>query len=65
MKVYTSSEGRVYDQFAVAPGGTIHLDVYVNHGESSGVSADFKLTDQAVEVVKSHEIDISVSSVEE
>jgi len=63
MKVYTSDEGRVYEQFAVAPGGTIHIDVYSNGGESTGLSADFKVTDQAVEVVnQSREIEATVSS---
>jgi hypothetical protein len=65
MKVYASGEGRVYEQFTLLPGGTIHIDVYKNVGESSGVSADFKVTDPAVEVVKSYEIDVSASSVEE
>ena len=61
MKVYTSDEGRVYEQFAVAPEGTIHIDVYANGGEGTGLSADFKVTDQAVEVVKSREIEATVS----
>jgi len=62
MKVYTSYEGRVYEQFAVVPGGTIHIDVYANGGESTGMRADFKVTDQAIEVEESHEIKATVSS---
>jgi hypothetical protein len=61
MKVYTSGEGRVYKQFAVAPGGTIRIDVYANGEESTGMRADFKVADQAVEVEESHEIEASVS----
>jgi hypothetical protein len=66
MKVYTSDEGRVYEQFAVAPEGTIHIDVYSNGGEGTGLSVDFKVTDQAVEVVKiSREIEATVSEESE
>ena len=62
MKVYASGEGRVYEQFKVTPGGTIHIDVYANGGESTGMRADFKVTDQAIEVEESHEIKATVSS---
>jgi hypothetical protein len=65
MKVYASGEGRVYEQFVVAPGGTIHIDLYADGGESTGMRADFKVTDQAVEVEESHEIEVSVSPTEE
>jgi len=64
MKVYASGEGRVYEQFTVAPRGTIHIDVYADGGESSGMRADFKVTDQAVEVEESHGIEVSLSSQE-
>ena|SRR5437879_3603401 len=64
MKVYTSDEWRVYEQFVVASGGTIHIDVYANGGESTGMRADFKVTDQAVEVEESHELEVSVASQE-
>jgi hypothetical protein len=64
MKVYMSGEGRVYEQFAVAPGGTIHIDVYANEGESTGMSIDFQVTDLAVEVVKSRGIEATVSPAE-
>ncbi len=65
MKVYASDEGRVYEQFVVAPGGTIHIDVYADGGESTGISADFKVTAQAVEVVKSREIEATVAEESE
>jgi hypothetical protein len=65
MKVYASSLGRVYEQFAVSKGATIHIDVYMNDGEGPGPIADFKVTDQAVEVVKSREIEATVSEDEE
>ena len=61
LKAYASGRGRVYDQFTVEPVGDIHIDVYANGGESSGVDADFKVTDQAVEVVGSREIEAAVS----
>jgi len=62
MKVY--APGRVYSQFAVAPGGAIHIDGYANGGEDAGIKADFKVTDQAVEVVNSVEIEATASPVE-
>jgi hypothetical protein len=66
MKVYASGLGRVYEQFAVSKGATIHIDVYMNGGEGTGlINADFKVTEQAVEVVKSREIEATVSQDEE
>jgi hypothetical protein len=38
--------------------------VYANGGESTGMRADFKVTDQAVEVEESHELEVSVASQE-
>ncbi len=63
MKAYADVPGgRVYKHFAVAPGGTIHIDVYGNGGEGYGhINADFKVTEQGVEVVKSREIEATVS----
>jgi hypothetical protein len=45
MKVYTNDGGRVYEEFAVASGGTIHIDVYSDDGQSTALQADFKVTD--------------------
>lgn len=66
MKAYASGLGRVYGQFAVSPGGTIHIDVYMNDGEGYGaIIADFKVTEQSIEVVKSREIKATVAQDEE
>ena len=63
MKVYvTGGQYRVYDLFHANPGDTIHIDVYMSDGgESAGMEADFKVTEQGVEVVRATSVTVTTS----
>ena len=60
MKVYLESNSerkgtrrsskRVYEQFTASVGDTIHIDVYANDGESTGIAIDFEVSEQAIEI---------------
>lgn len=61
MKVY-AARNRVYDLFDAKPGDTIHIDVYMSpDGESAGMEADFKVTEQGVEVVRATGITVTTA----
>lgn len=63
MKVYVAGF-RVYHMFNVKPGDPIHIDVYMSAGgESAGMEADLKVTEQGVEVVRA--IDLTVTTAQE
>jgi hypothetical protein len=62
MKIYVTGQYRVYELFHANPGVTIHVDVYMSDGgEEAGWRADFKVTEQGVEVVKAIGIDATTS----
>jgi hypothetical protein len=62
MKVYVTGQHRVYDLFHANPGDNIHIDVYMSSGgESAGMEADFKVTEQGVEVMRATSIDATTS----
>lgn len=61
MKVY-AARSRVYYMFNAQPGDPIHIDVYDSDGgESTGMEADFKVTEQAVEVVRATSVTVTTS----
>lgn len=63
MKVYLDGT-RVYERFWAVAGLTLHVDVYENDGESTNISADLRVTEQAIEVIE-HSPELTISVLEE
>jgi hypothetical protein len=64
MKVYVTGY-RVYDLFNAKLGDSIHIDIYMSDGgESAGMEADFKVTEQGVEVVRATGVSATTAKIE-